>query len=86
MSKNKHIANGGKYTGITIIDELDEALYGFTDEQKLKLFDDAMPKLESRVKLKLPLIIGTVGGVDIYDGSTVRWQDIDEAGQYKNKQ
>ena len=37
MENNK--INGGSYLGIKVTDELNEALFGFTLEQKIKLFE-----------------------------------------------
>ena len=63
----KHkIINGKAPIGSKYIDELDEALYGLTDEQKLDLIDSVMPKIDAC--LGIPIITGTVGGVDKFDG------------------
>lgn len=78
----KHkIINGKAPTSSKYIDELDEALYGLTGEQIIDLIDSVMPKIDAC--LGIPIITGTVGGVDKFDGSSFRWQELDELGQMK---
>ena len=78
--ENKKV-NGGSYTGIKIIDELDEALYGLTDEQKIDLIDSVMPKVDAC--LGVAIITGTIGGIDKFDGGGFKWREFDELGQMK---